>query len=55
VRTVQNTQIHCVGRMQSFCMLKQVVHIAATVLEKSALGWLQRQDSVNGEETYKFR
>jgi hypothetical protein len=25
VRTIRNTQIHCVGRMQSFSMLKQVV------------------------------
>jgi hypothetical protein len=27
VRTIGNTQIHSVGRMQSFSMLKQVVHI----------------------------
>jgi hypothetical protein len=27
VRTIWNTQIHCVGRMQSLVMLKRVVHI----------------------------
>jgi hypothetical protein len=32
VRTIRNTQIHCVGRMQSFGMLKQVVHIVTTGL-----------------------
>jgi hypothetical protein len=27
VGTIRTTQIHCVGRMQSFGVLKQVVHI----------------------------
>jgi hypothetical protein len=26
-KTIRSTQIHCVGKMQSFIMLKQVVHI----------------------------
>jgi Na+/proline symporter len=32
VRTIWNTQIHCVGRMQGFRVLKQVVHIMTTGL-----------------------
>jgi hypothetical protein len=32
VRTIRNTQIHSVGRMQSFGMLKQVVHIVTAGL-----------------------
>jgi hypothetical protein len=32
VRTIRNTQIHCVSRMQGFGVLKQVVHIVATEL-----------------------
>jgi hypothetical protein len=27
VRTIRNTQIHCVDRMQSFSMLKRVIYI----------------------------
>jgi hypothetical protein len=34
VRTIQNTQIHCVGRMQSFSLLKQVVHRVTTGLKR---------------------
>jgi hypothetical protein len=30
VGTILNTQIHCVGRMQSFYVLKQVVRIERT-------------------------
>jgi hypothetical protein len=32
VRTIRNTQTHCVGRMKSFKMLKQVVYIVTTGL-----------------------
>jgi hypothetical protein len=32
MRTIWNTQIHSVGRMQSFGMLKQVVRIVTTGL-----------------------
>jgi hypothetical protein len=32
VITIWNTQIHSVGRMQSFSMLKRVVRIVTTVL-----------------------
>jgi hypothetical protein len=32
VRTIRNTQIHCVGRMQSFSVLKRVVYIVLTRL-----------------------
>jgi hypothetical protein len=32
VRTTRNTQIHSVDRMQSFSVLKQVVHIVTTGL-----------------------
>jgi hypothetical protein len=32
VRTIRNTQIHCVGRMQSFSVLKQVVYKVTTRL-----------------------
>jgi hypothetical protein len=30
VRTIRNTQIHSVGIVQIFVMLKQVVHIVTT-------------------------
>jgi hypothetical protein len=32
VRTIQNTQIHCMSRMQTFGMLKQVVHVVTGML-----------------------
>jgi hypothetical protein len=32
VRTTPNTQVHCVGRMQSFSLLKQVVRVLTTRL-----------------------
>jgi hypothetical protein len=32
VRTIRGTQIHSVGRMQSFSVLKRVVHILTTRL-----------------------
>jgi hypothetical protein len=35
VRTVRNTHIHCEGRMRSFIMLQQVVHIITTVLSRT--------------------
>jgi hypothetical protein len=33
VRTVRKTQIHCMGRMLSFAMLRRVVRIVTTGLE----------------------
>jgi hypothetical protein len=33
VRTIRNTQIHCVGRMQSVLMLKHVVNIMSTFIK----------------------
>jgi hypothetical protein len=36
-RTIRNTQIHCVGKMQTLSMLKQVVHIVTTGLYGIAL------------------
>jgi hypothetical protein len=33
VRTIRNIQIHPVGRMESFGMLKQVVHIITIELQ----------------------
>jgi hypothetical protein len=32
VKTKRNTQIHCVDRMQSFGMLKQVVYVVTSGL-----------------------
>jgi hypothetical protein len=32
VRTIWNTQIHSVGRMQKFGMLKQAIHVVTTGL-----------------------
>jgi hypothetical protein len=40
VRTIRNTQIHCVGRMQSFGVLKQVVHIVTVACEGCELLFL---------------
>jgi hypothetical protein len=40
VRTIRNTQIHCVGRMQSFSVLKRVVHIVTTGLLRVKLSEL---------------
>jgi hypothetical protein len=34
MRTIRNTQIHSVGRMQSFSALKRVVRIETTGLER---------------------
>jgi hypothetical protein len=36
-RTVRNIQIHSVDRMQSFSMLKKVVHIVTIVLIRSVV------------------
>jgi hypothetical protein len=36
VRTIRNTQIHSMGRIQSFSMLKEVVCIVATVAVAAA-------------------
>jgi hypothetical protein len=34
VRTVRNAQLHSLGRMQSFGVLKQVVHIVTTGIQR---------------------
>jgi hypothetical protein len=34
VRTIRNTQIHCVGRTQSFGVLKQMAHILTNRLQR---------------------
>jgi hypothetical protein len=48
-RTIRNTQIHCVGRMQSFGMLKWVVHIVTTGLYR-----VQAQPVIEAKITYEL-
>jgi hypothetical protein len=40
VRTIRNTQIHSVGGMQSFSMLKEVVHRVTTGLKELVMCWI---------------
>jgi hypothetical protein len=54
VRTIRNTQIHCVGRMHCFFMTKRVVQTVTTVGNKCSTLW-QPYKSTHSDWTVLMR